>query len=531
MGEAAEGAATVSELLFPIHDKVASFAWRPYQIAAVQAAQQCLITSNGCLLVLPCGCGKTEIAVRLIQTLAQDSRGALVISPLDTLVSQTASRLRLRGVNCGVEKAQLKSDEPVTVASYKSLISRSRFEKFVGTGLVIVDESHLNYSKRAIEILTALRDGGARIVGMTASPDRMKGDPLTDFYGPVPYFYTLRQAIADGWLVPPKIWLTVAGDLDLSKFDEGDGDFSAQRLAKEMARDTNVQTVSQLVLQHHEGEPSVVFCQGIIQAEKVRQVLARGGLEAAIVHSRMEEPERRLNLSLFEDRKLNCILNVGCLSLGWDAPIVKKVFMCKPTRSRAVYQQAIGRGTRPLVAGLDQYSSALQRVRAIQESDKPHFEVFDLVDASRHNDLVTAVEALEPSMEDTLAKRVRKKREQAGPQTMSELERLVAAEKALMEDEARQQAQAEYARQALTERQRAAWLAGVEFTTCERDAFLPAEERPKARGWRVTFGRHKGTLLRDVDIGWLHWASQKANLQPAFRAAVHREIKRRATSG
>jgi superfamily II DNA or RNA helicase len=518
----------VGELLFPIHERTASFSWRPYQIASVQAAQQCLAASSGCLLVLPCGCGKTEIAVRLIQTMAH-SRGALVISPLDTLVSQTASRLRLRGVRCGVEKASLKSDELVTVASYKSLISRSRFEKFVGTvSLVIVDESHLNYSKRAIEILTALRDGGAKIVGLTASPDRMTGDPLTEFYGPVPYFYTLQDAINDGWLVPPKVWLTVAGELDLSQFDEGSGDFNANRLAKEMARDANVQTVSQLVLQHHEGEPSVVFCQGIIQAEKVRQVLARGGLEAAIVHSRMEEPERRLNLSMFEDGKLNIVLNVGCLSLGWDAPIVKKVFMCKPTRSRVVYQQAVGRGTRPIVR-LDDYGSAVQRRQAIAESSKPFFEIFDLVDASRHNDLVTAVEALQPEMEDLLARRVRKAREGKGPQGLSDLERLVAAEQALMAEEAKQQAREESARAALTERQRAAWLAGVEFSTCERDAFAPAEQRPKVRGWRVTFGKYKGTLLRDVDTGWLHWALAKCHMNPAFRAAVEREVRRRAS--
>lgn len=518
--------------LFPIHDKPASFAWRPYQLSAVEAVKQCLASSSGCLIVLPCGCGKTEICVALIQAMAPASsqQGALVVSPLDTLVGQTASRLRLRGLDCGIEKAALRSDERITVASYKSLISRDRYTKFVGSvSLVIVDESHLNYSRRAIEILTALREGGAKIVGMTASPDRMSGDPLTEFYGTVPYFYTLRQAIDDGWLVPPRIWLTVAGDLDLSQFDQGDGDWPAERLAKEMAKDANVQTVAQLVLQHHEGEPSVVFCQGIVQAEKVRTIIARGGVEAALIHSQMGEDERRLNLSLFESRKVNIIVNVGVLSLGWDAPMVRKIFMCKPTRSRAVYQQAIGRGTRALDGTLDGWATAEQRRTAIANSDKPFFEVFDLVDASRHNDLVTAVEALFPTIEDGLAKRVRKTRSAGQGQGLSDLERLLAAEAAEMQAEAKREAQAAAAREALLERQRAAWLAGVEFTTCEREAFLPAEQRPKEKGWRVQFGKYKGTLIRDVDIGWLHWALKKCKLQPSFRAAVEREIKRRAS--
>ena len=521
----------MSGLLFDDLDESPAnrFSFRPYQITASDRIVSSLAASAGCLAVLPCGTGKTEIIVRLVLLLAPAPSRALVIAPLQSLVGQTANRLRLRGVSCGIEQGAMRSSERVTVASYKSLISQNRYANFLDNlSVVIVDESHLNYSKRAIEILAAYREAGAKIIGLTASPERMTGDPLVTFYGDIAYFYSLRNAIDDGWLVPPKVWLTVAGDLDLSKFDEGDGDFNANRLCKEMAREANVQTVANLILQHHEGEPSVVFCQGVLQAEKVREVLAnRGGLETAIVHSRMEDVERDRHMALFESGELNAILNVGCLTTGWDSPIVRKVFCCKPTRSRTLYQQMIGRGTRPLPGVIDGLHTPEARRAAIRASEKPLFEIFDLVDASRHNDLVTAVEALYPQIEDGLARRVRAKRPQSA-QTLTALGELLAQERALIEEESRQESQKAAAREALTERQRAAWLAGVEFTTCERDAFLPAEQRPKERGWRVTFGRYKGRLLREVEIGWLHWALQKAHLQPAFRAAVQREVKRRA---
>lgn len=518
----------MSSYLFPIHEKFASFSWRPYQIASVQAVIECLASSTGCLIILPCGCGKTEIGVRLIETLVPADGRAIVISPLTSLVGQTAARLRLRGVPCGIEQGAMRSTERVTVASYKSLISRDRYQSHIeGCKLVIVDESHLNYSKRALEILSAFREAGANIVGMTASPDRMTGDPLTEFYGPVPYFYTLQQAIADGWLVPPRIWLTVAGELDLSKFDEGNGDYNAAALAKEMARDANVQTVANLVLKYHEGEPSVVFCQGIMQAERVRQTLARGGLEAAIVHSRMDDADRFRHLGLFENGDLNVILNVGCLMTGWDSPIVKKLFCCKPTRSRAQYQQAIGRGTRALKGVLDGLATAEQRRRAIAESAKPFFEVFDLVDCTRHNDLITAVEAITPDIDLNLAKRIRQRREPDKPIEMTALGQMLADEQALMEEEARAEADRQRALEALTETKRAAWLAGVEFDTCERAAFLPAEQRPKQTGWRVPFGPEKGRLIREVDTGLLRWMVAKARLKPELRAAIQREIQRR----
>lgn len=519
----------MSGYLFPIQgDGVASpFAWRPYQLACVEAVRSRLETSQGCIAVLPCGTGKTEILIRLLTTLVALSRRAVVVSPLTSLVSQTAARLRLRGVACGVEQGALRSGERITVASYKSLISRNRYQQFIeDCDLVVVDESHMNYSKRSIEILTAFRDSGAKLVGVTATPERMTGDPIVDFYGDVAFNYELRQAIQDGWLVEPRIWLTVAGDLDLSQFDEGEGDFNAERLAKEMTKQANVHTVAQLILQHHEGEPSVVFCAGIGQAERVRQVLFRAGLEAAIVHSRQDEAERDMYMGMFERQELNVILNVGCLGVGWDSPIVRKIFFCKPTRSRIVYQQGVGRGTRPLKGTVDGWATPHQRRESIAQSAKPYFEIFDLVDCSRHNDLITAAEALYPAMQPELAKRIRN-RPADQPQTLTELGALLELESQLIEDEQQQAAQQAAAQEALAERKRAAWLAGVEFSTCERDAFLPAEQRPKERGWRVKWGRYKGKLLREVEIGWLQWALQGNRVHGPYRAAIEREVRRR----
>lgn len=515
----------MSGYLFPIHaaGSAQPFAWRQYQTDAARNAADALQASDGCLLILPCGCGKTEIAVRLIQTFPGDG-GAVVITPFTTLVGQTASRLRLRGVACGVEQASLRSDEPVTVASYKSLISRDRYTKFVGTKLVIVDESHLNYSKRALQILAAFREAGAKIVGMTASPERMSGDPITSFYGDVAFNYTLQQAITDGWLVPPTVWITVASELDLSAFDDGYGDYDAAKVAKEMAKESLVQTVSNLVLQHHEGEPSVVFCQGILQAEKVRECLWRSGVEACLVHSKMEEDERRMNLHNFESGKINIVLNVGCLTTGWDCPDVRKLFMCKPTKSRSLYQQAIGRGTRALPRVLDGWHTPEQRRRAIAESRKPTFEVFDLVDASRHNDLVTAIEALSPDLPPDVAKRVRKKREDAAGLPLTALGALLEAEQALIDEERAEAARQRAALDHLTAEQRRGLVAGQTFGNFERDAFAAAEEKPKVRGWRWMWGPHKGTLLRDMDLGYMQWALRKGSLRGPFRAAVEREV-------
>lgn len=123
---------------------------RPYQKEGVEAIRHELGRTGRTLGILATGCGKTELAAELIRTFSK--RGALFIAPLKQLVAQTAARLRERGIQCGVEQGGLRSDSTVTVACYASLLSRQRWQRFVGTiDLVIVDEVHTNFSRRSME--------------------------------------------------------------------------------------------------------------------------------------------------------------------------------------------------------------------------------------------------------------------------------------------------------------------------------------------------------------------------------------------
>jgi len=177
-----------------------------------------------------------------------------------------------------------------------------------------------------------------------------------------------------------------------------------------------------------------------------------------------------------------------------------------------------------MLVGLE---TAEQRRAAIAASQKPFFEIFDLVDASRHNDLITSVDALRGKEEIELLKRAKGKRKPNTPMSPTDLDRLLAVERELMREEAAQEARQRAAQEALTERQRAAWLAGVEFANYERPAFLRAESRPSQRGWRVPFGKERGRLIREVDTGLLHWLLKARGIKEPLRAAIQREIKNR----
>lgn len=494
---------------------------RPYQVEGVRQICHELNKSGKTLGILATGTGKTELAAELIRT--SSTKGALFISPFKQLVWQTAKRLQERGIQCGIEQGGSKSYEKVTVACYASLLSRKRWERFIDAiDLIIVDEVHLNFSRRSLEMLGNLTQGGVRLLGLTASPDRSSGDPLTSFYGNVGFYYPIKQATDDGWLVPSKVWLSVIEEMDLSKLKSARfGDFNADELARIMAQETVVQGVASLVEQHHEGEPSVVFCQSIRQTELLIDNLARRGIQAAMVHSEMDDEERKMHLSDFESGRINIIANVGVLTLGWDHPPVKKLFLARPTKSKSAYVQQYGRGTRALPGVVHNHMTAEERRAAIAASEKPFFEVFDITDSSRRNDLCSSLDVLMPDLEPNLMKRAKKAVE--GSSGVLNIDAMVEEARAA---EAREQE----ARDRLEWERRRALVANARFGNYERDVFQQAEidDKKMRRGWHMLFGKHKGKPLRDVPTPYLHWVRYESNCRRwDFLAAIDRELASR----
>jgi superfamily II DNA or RNA helicase len=497
---------------------------RPYQQQAVAAVVDMLREHDSCLLTQATGTGKTEVAAALIDELDARDGGAVICGPFIDLVGQTAARFRSRGIPCGVEQGFLRSTEPVTVACYASLLSRKRYEQHLGKKLLIVDESHLNYTPAALKMLGFFRESGTKIVGMTASPQRGSGDQLTAWYGPVAFDYPYQRAVEDGYLAPTKLWTVLLEGLDLSAFKGRFGDFDQEKVDALLRSEANVQAVASGVAQHYEGKPSVVFCQSIKHAEMLREILWRRGIHTAIVHSRMDPDERRQHLRDFEEGTVQIILNVGCLTTGWDYPPLAKLFIARPTKSKSLYIQMFGRGTRVLPGVIDGLHTAADRRAAIDASGKPFAEVFDFTDTSRHCDLRSGVEVLAPELEGELLKRV--KRATEGRQKPAEVDAVIAEERAAM-------AREEAARHALELEQRKRLTADGRFSVYERDVFAAAEiqEKPR-RSWYIEthmlFGKFKGQKIRTVDTGYLRWVVNESNCKNRIHVeAIRREVARR----
>jgi superfamily II DNA or RNA helicase len=484
---------------------------RPYQTDAATLAAEALASAAACGLYMATGLGKTEVAALLFQ-MEWEKRGKVLLTPRRELVVQSAERLRSRGIPCGVEMAEQRSYEDVTVGCYASFQSRKRYERFLGTtGILIVDESHLNYTPSAIQMINQFKEWGAKVVGMTATPNTGKKNPLVRTYGEAAFIYDYLRAQADGWLCPARIYMTVLEDLDLSEWSESwrggevcdpaDGKpKNSYQVGAMLARKSNVTAVCAMVERYYEGKPSVVFAMTIAHAEEIQRELLARGITAAIVHSKMEDHERRLHLDMFESGRADVIVNVGCLTLGWDSPRVKKLFIARPTKSQALYIQMFGRATRCEPGLVDRYESAADRIAAIAASSKPYMEVFDFTDTTRHNDLKSAMDVLHPSLDKRLLRRLRNRM----PRILNTAD-AVALDPIL--DEERRLLAAEEAEHARQEYERRSHLTGrADFTAYERSVFADAE-KPERGGkpdyWWMPFGKYRGRSFGKIPTWYL----------------------------
>ena len=492
--------------------KGAGFQPRPYQVGAVEKTINDLENTEACGLYLATGTGKTEVAATLMSRWTDG--GILFIAPRRELVRQTAARLRGHGVDCGIEMAQDRSDQRITVACYASLRSKERYKRFLKqVKLVIVDEAHVNYSTNSLDMLGEFRSWGAKVVAMTASPPNKRGEDfvLRDHYGDPAFVYSYNDAVEDGFLVPVKMHLCVLKDLDLSKFRKSFGDFDQSRLDKLMKHRANVAGVGRMIEQYWDNKKSVVFATSIAHAEAIRDDLKGRGIEASIVHSKMVPEEQDMHLKDFVNHRSDIIINVGILTMGWDCPSVEKLFIARCTQSAELYCQMFGRGTRVLPGVIDGIETKQERKQAIAKSAKPFFEVYDITDSSRHNSIQTALDVLTSDLKPSVRKAVQERTEN---ETVSseKLDAVILEEKQLMAAKMAAANQIELQRR---------WHIGVggEVTAYEKGVNDPVEKRNRngVRDlWWMPWGKYRGKGFKAIhqqNPGYLAYMLDKGYLK------------------
>lgn len=319
---------------------------RPYQReaeAAILAEWDAGILRT--LLVLPTGCGKTIVFSKVIEDRVRAGDRVLVLAHRGELLEQASDKLaQATGLRCATEKADescLGSWYRVVVGSVQSLMREKRLSRFAHDYFqtIVVDEAHHVLSDGYQRVLDHF--GQAKVLGVTATPDRGDMRNLGQCFQSLAYEYTLPKAIREGFLSPIKA-LTIPLKLDLTGVGVQSGDFKAGDLGT--ALDPYLEQIADEMTRHCSDHKTVVFLPLVKTSQKFRDILLRHGFRAAEVNGTSQD--RTQILSDFDTGKYNVLCNSMLLTEGWDCPSVDCIVVLRPTKVRSLYSQMVGRGTR-----------------------------------------------------------------------------------------------------------------------------------------------------------------------------------------
>ena len=325
---------------------------RPYQEEARQSVEADWKKGiQRTLLVLPTGCGKTIVFSKITEDMVRNGDRVLILAHRGELLEQAADKLQTAtGLRCATEKAEetcLGSWYRVVVGSVQSLQRPKRLENFSDDyfDTIIVDEAHHCISDGYQAVLQHFSK--AKVLGVTATPDRGDMRNLGTYFENLAYEYTLPKAIKEGYLVPIKA-LTIPLKIDVSGVSVQAGDFKASDLGT--ALDPYLEGIAQEMMEYCRDKKTVVFLPLVKTSQKFCEILNSKGFRAAEVNGNSED--RASVLQAFEEGKYNVLCNSMLLTEGWDCPAVNCVIVLRPTKVRSLYCQMVGRGTR-LAPGKD----------------------------------------------------------------------------------------------------------------------------------------------------------------------------------
>ena len=322
------------------------FKLRYYQEEAVAAVEREWAAGNKkTLIVLSTGLGKTIVFSSVAARRVAAGEKVLILAHRGELLEQAADKMKKAcGLDSVLEKAEstaVNSNCPVVVASVQTLYQDKRLEAYAKDyfGTIIIDEAHHCMSSTYQKVLEYFSD--AKVLGVTATPDRNDKRNLGHFFDSMAYEFGIRRAVDEKFLVRPAAQL-IPLRLDISEVAQSNGDFAAGELGT--ALDPYLEEIADEMVSRCTGRKVMVFTPLVKTSTKFCEILNSKGFKAFEING--ESKDRKEKLVAFSSGEYNVAVNSMLLTEGFDEPAVDCIVVLRPTRSRSLYTQMIGRGLR-----------------------------------------------------------------------------------------------------------------------------------------------------------------------------------------
>ena len=323
---------------------------RPYQEKAVEAVESAFRDVQSTLIVLATGCGKTIVFSHLAAREVRRGGRVLILAHRGELLDQAIDKLyKSTGIRAGLEKADVTSDiydEPpytIVVGSVQSMCREKRLRRFRPDdfSLIVIDEAHHSLTGTYRAILDYFST--ARLLGVTATPDRGDLRSLGEVFETISFQYSMVDAIRDGYLSPIQAQ-TIPLKIDLSGVAKQGGDYQVSGLGS--ALDPYLHQICHEIKTRCSDRKTIVFTPLIATSRKMLQIFMEEGL-SEVREVNGESQDRADILGWFSSAPKGCVLlNSMLLTEGYDEPSVDCICVLRATKVRALFVQMVGRGTR-----------------------------------------------------------------------------------------------------------------------------------------------------------------------------------------
>lgn len=318
---------------------------RPYQQSVLEQLRFEVHAGRNPLLVAPCGSGKGSLITVIVHRAVQLGNRIIFAVHGQPLVADMSERLRRLGIEHGVLMGGEKRERwhPVQVASIDTL---HRMTHPPAADIVIVDEAHMSLSPTWLATLARYPE--ARVIGMTATPIRLDGKGLGKQTGGLFDSMVLgpseEELISLGHLVRSRVLAPPMPNLKVKKTG---GDFNQKALAAVCDKTKLIGDIVEHWRRHTPGEKTAAFGVDQAHAKHIQESFQAIGIEWAYVDASTPQDERARIWRDLDTGNLRGVSSVGCISVGWDHPVVRCLIMARPTASLGLWRQMLGRGSRP----------------------------------------------------------------------------------------------------------------------------------------------------------------------------------------
>jgi ATP-dependent helicase IRC3 len=310
---------------------------------------------------LATGSGKTVIFTQLIERVEPPTKNAtqtLILAHRKELVEQAARHCERaypgKTIDIEMGNTHASGAADITVASVRSIVSGDRLSKYDPTRfkLVLVDEAHHIVAPGYMASLEHFgldlpRDTGPALVGVSATFSRFDGLRLGAAIDHIVYHKDYVDMIGEKWL-SDVMFTTVKSRVNLSKVRAGkDGDFQTGQLSQAVNTDeTNEITVKAWLSEAGQRKSTLVFCVDLNHVASLTSMFRKHGIDAQYITGATKKRVRGERLDAFKKGEFPVLLNCGVFTEGTDIPNIDCILLARPTKSRNLLVQMIGRGMR-----------------------------------------------------------------------------------------------------------------------------------------------------------------------------------------